>query len=145
MASVVPRPPRPKHPMRPLHDLRVLDFGHRLAGPAVGMILADLGAEVIKVARPDQRPSRLDAVLDRGKRVVALDLKDAAGRDMARALAADADVVIENFRPGVMERLGLGADELMLRNEALVHLSLPGFSHLDRQRAGMPGWEGIIL
>ncbi|MFO0995117.1 MAG: CoA transferase [Alphaproteobacteria bacterium] len=136
---------RPKHAMRPLRDLRVLEFSHHLAGPAVGMILADLGAEVIKVARPGLQPSSLDAVLDRGKRVVTLDLKAEKDRARARTLARGADVVIENFRPGVMERLGLGADELASENASLIHLSLPGFSRLDRERASMPGWEGIIL
>ena len=131
---------------RPLSGVRVLDFGHYLAGPLVGMMLADMGAEVIRVD-PPQGPRFDDpafAMLSRGKRSLALDLKSEAGRDRAVELARRADVLIENFRPGVMERLGLGAQALCDRNDQLVYLSLPGFASTDPELAHLPAWEAVI-
>ena len=129
--------------MRPLRDLRVLEFSHHLAGPAVGMILADLGAEVIKVARPGLQPSSLDAVLDRGKRVVTLDLKAEKDRARARTLARGADVVIENFRPGVMKRLGFDYAAISARNPRIVYCSISAFGQQGEQRAGL--WPVLAL
>ena len=86
---------------RPLSHIRVLDFGHYLAGPLVGMMLADLGAEVIRIDPPGG-PKWQDPAFDmlsRGKRALTLDLKTEAGRDTAFDLVRRADVVIENFRP----------------------------------------------
>jgi crotonobetainyl-CoA:carnitine CoA-transferase CaiB-like acyl-CoA transferase len=129
--------------MRPcsLDDLRVLDFSRVLAGPLTTMLLADLGATVIKVERPgvgdDTRawgppydPSgqaTYFGAVNRNKASVAIDLGTADGRAQARALAREADVVVENFRPGVMERLGLGHEELSAENQALVYCSITGF------------------
>jgi crotonobetainyl-CoA:carnitine CoA-transferase CaiB-like acyl-CoA transferase len=89
-------------------------------------------------------PGPVNAVLNRGKRSIVLDLKTLEDVATARDLIASADVVIENFQPGVMTRLGLGATALTDRHPRLVYLSLPGFSAADSEFAGMPGWEGII-
>lgn len=129
----------------PLTGFRVIDFGHYLAGPLAGMLLADQGAEVIKVARPG-RPdcaTPAGAVFNRGKRTLELDLKSAAGHGAALQLIRAADVVIENFRPGVMERLGLGAAALVAANPRLVYLSLPGFG-ADEERASLRAFEGVL-
>jgi crotonobetainyl-CoA:carnitine CoA-transferase CaiB-like acyl-CoA transferase len=130
----------------PLSGMRVVDFGQYLAGPGTGMILADQGADVIRVERPGgpSMPGPVNAVLNRGKRGVVLDLKTNYGLAIACDLIAGADVVIENFRPGVMTRLGLGATALMDRYPRLVYLSLPGFYALDAEYSGTPGWEGVI-
>jgi crotonobetainyl-CoA:carnitine CoA-transferase CaiB-like acyl-CoA transferase len=130
----------------PLSGIRVIDFGHYLAGPGTAMILADQGADVIRVERPGgpALPGPVNAVVNRGKRSIVLDLKIAADVAIARDLIAGADVVIENFRPGVMTRLGLGAASLLQRHPGLVYLSLPGFSGTDAQFADTPAWEGVI-
>ena len=129
-----------------LRGLKVLDFGHYIAGPLLGMLLSDQGAEVIKVERPGGDPARTElafATWNRGKRSISLDLKEDSGRETARKLARQADVVIENFRPGVADRLGIGYDKLAAENSALVYCSLPGFGedHPDRDKQG---WEPII-
>jgi crotonobetainyl-CoA:carnitine CoA-transferase CaiB-like acyl-CoA transferase len=131
---------------RPLADIRVLDFGQYLAGPLVGMMLADFGAEVIRVDPPEGPRWRDPAfdMLSRGKISIALDLKSARDLATAKALAARADVVIENFRPGVMARLGLDAETLRDQNPGLVYLSLPGFASTDPELAHVPAWEAVI-
>jgi crotonobetainyl-CoA:carnitine CoA-transferase CaiB-like acyl-CoA transferase len=130
----------------PLADVRVIDFGQYIAGAAAAMLLADLGAQVVRVDPPDgprwEHPA--NATLNRGKASIALDLKLPADHSIARRLIQSADVVIENFRPGVMHRLGLGPDEMTAVNPRLVYLSLPGFSSSDPDRAHVPAWEGII-
>ena len=130
----------------PLSGIRVVDFGHYLAGPGTAMILADQGADVIRVERPGgpSMPGPVNAVLNRGKRSMILDLKTSAGLASARDLVAGADVLIENFRPGVMTRLGLGAAALTARDPRLIYLSLPGFSAADAEFSQVPGWEGVI-
>ncbi|MCA0928839.1 CoA transferase [Ruegeria profundi] len=131
---------------RPLSHVRVLDFGHFLAGPLVGMMLADLGAEVIRIDPPGG-PKWKDPAFDmlsRGKRALTLDLKTADGCDTALDLVRRADVVIENFRPGVMERLGLGPGALRQVNADIVSLSLPGFASTDPELAGLAAWEAVI-
>ena len=131
---------------RPLSHIRVLDFGHYLAGPMVGMMLADLGAEVIRIDPPDGPRWRDPAfdMLSRGKRSLVLDLKTDAGRRTALDMVARADVVIDNFRPGVMARLGLGPADLRAANPAIVSLSLPGFASTDPDLAGLAAWEAVI-
>jgi crotonobetainyl-CoA:carnitine CoA-transferase CaiB-like acyl-CoA transferase len=128
-----------------LEGLRVIDFGQYIAGPLAAMLLADNGAEVIRIDPPGG--SRWDhpanAILQRGKKSIVLDLKREADRSVARRLIADADVVIENFRPGVMERLGLGPAAMTAEDPRLVYCSLPGFSRRD-PRAGRAAWEGIL-
>ena len=97
----------------PLDGIRVIDFGQFVAGPGTAMMLADQGAQVIRVERPDgpSMDSPATAVLNRGKRSITLNLKVAAERRIAHDLVVTADVVIENFRPGTMARLGLGPEE----------------------------------
>ena len=129
-----------------LRGLKVLDFGHYIAGPLLGMLLSDQGAEVTKIERPQGDPARKElafATWNRGKRSVVLDLKTEYGRETARKLALDADLLIENFRPGVAESLGIGYEELAASNPRLVYCSLPGFgeNHPDRHRQG---WEPVI-
>lgn len=131
---------------RPLSSIRVLDFGHYLAAPLVGMMLADMGAEVIRID-PPEGPSFDDPAFDmlsRGKRILTLDLKSPTGRAHAIELVKRADVVLENFRPGVMERLGLGPDALRAVNDQLVYLSMPGFASTDMALADLPAWEAVI-
>jgi crotonobetainyl-CoA:carnitine CoA-transferase CaiB-like acyl-CoA transferase len=129
----------------PLASIRVIDFGQYIAGPLAAMLLADHGADVIRVDPPGgsrwQTPA--NATWNRGKRSIALDLKSDADREIARALIAGADVVIEGFRPGVMDRLGLGSSVMTTSYPRLVYCSLPGFAS-DDPRAQVPGWEGVI-
>lgn len=127
--------------MMPLSGIRVLDFTHAIAGPTATMTLAQLGADVIKIEPPikgdDFRHytehaglpgmSVPFAAVNAGKRSLALNLKEARGVEIARDLAARADVVVENFRPGVMARLGLGYEDLSALNPRLIWLSLFGF------------------
>ncbi|HVJ43346.1 MAG TPA: CoA transferase [Dongiaceae bacterium] len=130
----------------PLAGIRVLDFGQYIAGPAAAMMLADQGAEVIHIDPPGgprwQSPAAV--VLNRRKKCITLDLKQPDGLAIARDLALRSDVLIENFRPGVMNRLGLGAAEIRALNPSLVYVSLPGFAATDRDFAHLAAWEGII-
>lgn len=123
----------------PLDGIRVLDLSIALTGPYAAALLADQGAEVIKVERPGlgdigrwvgvsvNGVSALFQSCNRGKRSIALDLQTDAGRGILRRLAAASDVVIQNFRPGVMERMGLGYDDLAAGRDDLVYVSLSGF------------------
>jgi crotonobetainyl-CoA:carnitine CoA-transferase CaiB-like acyl-CoA transferase len=128
-----------------LEGVRVIDFGQYIAGPLAAVMLADQGAEVVHVDPPGGPlwRSPADAFYQRGKRRVALDLKSDEGRETARRLIGGADVVIENFRPGVMDRLGVGAVEMTQQNPRLVYCSIPGFA-ADDPRAGLRAWEGVI-
>ncbi|MEX0346745.1 MAG: CoA transferase [Rhizobiaceae bacterium] len=131
---------------RPLSHIRVLDFGHYLAGPLAGMMLADMGAEVIRIDPPGG-PRWKDPAFDmlsRGKRSLVLDLKSGQDRSTALELAARSDVVIDNFRPGVMDRLGLGHADLAKANPGIISLSLPGFASGDPEMCDLPAWEAII-
>ncbi|HST66021.1 MAG TPA: CoA transferase [Mycobacteriales bacterium] len=139
----------------PLAGLLVLDLTRVLAGPFAGMMLADLGARVVKVERPgrgdDSRAygpfvdghSAYFARVNRGKESIALDLKSAADRDVLLALADRADVLLENFRPGVMDRLGLGADALAERNPRLVYASVSGFGQTGPWRE-RPAYDTVV-
>ncbi len=131
---------------RPLEHIRILDFGQYLAGPLVGMMLADLGAEVIRIDRPGGPRLKEPAtdMLSRGKSALTLDLKSDEGLATAHTLVARADVVIENFRPGVMARLGLGPEDLRRINPRIISLSLPGFASNDPALADLPAWEAVI-
>lgn len=132
----------------PLSGIRVLDFGHVLAAPFCTRLLADLGADVVRVEssrhpdfpwpssyrHPDGRhASYLNT--NRNKRSVSIDLKHPAGRDVARRLAEAADVVVENFSAGVMDRLGLGYETLRAANPRLVFASMSGYGHSGPRRA----------
>ncbi len=132
--------------MTTLSDIRVIDFGQYVAGPAVAMMFADFGAEVIRVDPPGGTMWKSPAanVLNRGKRRICLDLKTPDDLEVAQALVASADVVIENFRPGVMDRLGLGPDWARELNPALVYLSIPGFSSTDPEFRDVQAWEAVI-
>jgi len=128
-----------------LAGIRVVDFGQYMAGPLAGMLLADQGADVIHVDPPGgpRWDTPANAIWNRGKQAIVIDLKSADGLALARRLTGAADVVLENFRPGVMDRLGLGADAVMAANPGAVYCSMPGFA-ADDPRAGMPGWEGVV-
>ena len=129
-----------------LRDIQVIEFGQYVPGPMLGMLLADQGANVIKVERPGGDPARPEpafATWNRGKRSVILDLKTDAGRENARRLSARADVVIENFRPGVAERLGIGYDALSAANPGLIYCSLPGYG-AEHPSRNAPGWDPVI-
>jgi crotonobetainyl-CoA:carnitine CoA-transferase CaiB-like acyl-CoA transferase len=131
-----------------LDGIRVLEFANYVSGPFAGMLLSDLGAEVIKVETPDGGdPFRMWGKTDyngtfgsmnRNKKSVTLDLKTDAGRAAAHRLALTADVVIENFRAGAMDRLGLGYEALAAENPRLVYCSITGFGSDGpyRNRAG---------
>ena len=109
------------------------------------MLLADQGADVIKVDPPGgpRWDTPANATWNRGKRSILLDLKSSSDLDTARKLIQSADVVIENFRPGVMDRLGLGPVAMTDSNPSLIYCSIPGFAS-DDPRASMPAYEGII-
>ena len=138
--------------MLPLNDIRVIEFCNVAAGPFCGMLLADMGADVIKVEHPQggdtmrQWPpltggySENFASLNRNKRSVTLDLKNAADRDRARSLVREADVLIENNRPGVMERLGLGYASFARENAKLVYCSVSAFGQ-EGPRAAEGGFD----
>jgi alpha-methylacyl-CoA racemase len=111
----------------PLAGVRIVEFASIGPGPFAAMLLADMGAEMIAIDRPQPDPFRPGVVLSRGRPVVVADLKDPAQRDQALELAASADALIEGFRPGVMERLGLGPDVLLARNPKLVYGRMTGW------------------
>lgn len=126
---------------RPLEGVRVIDFTRLLAGPYATMTLAELGADVIKVEQPGigdetrhwgppfvHGASAYFHAINRGKRSIALDLTDPADRETAHALIGTADVVVESFRPGVADRLGIGATAMRERFPRLVYASISGFS-----------------
>jgi alpha-methylacyl-CoA racemase len=118
--------------MGPLHGVRVVEFAGLGPGPFCGMLLADLGADVVRIDRRGARGGLVGALgatslLDRGKRSIALDLKDDDDLRVVRALVGRADVLLEGFRPGVMERLGLGPDELLALHPALVYGRMTGW------------------
>src|SRR3546814_5995509 len=128
----------------PLQGVRVLDFTRVLAGPAASLALADLGAEVLKIEPPgsgdDTRtfPPFRDGEShyflsgNRGKKSIVIDLKSEAGVVLARDLATKCDIVIENYRPGVMDRLGLGYDALSALNPKLIYCAISGFGMTGR-------------
>ncbi len=128
-----------------LDGVRVVDFGQYLCAPMVGMFLADNGADVIHVDPPGgpRWAHPANAALHRSKRSIALDLKSEEGLAAARRLVDTADIVLENFRPGVMRRLGLDAVAAMERNRRLIWCAMPGFA-ADDARAAMPAWEGVV-
>src|SRR5215212_1617256 len=128
-----------------LDGVRVVDFGQYIAGPLAAVMLSDQGADVVHVDPPGgpRWKTDADAFLNRGKRRISLDLKQPDDLDVAVRLLDGADVVIENFRPGVMDRLGLGSEAMRQRNPRLIYCSLPGFAK-DDPRAGMRAWEGIV-
>jgi len=117
--------------MGPLTGLKVVEFAGLGPGPFCAMVLADLGADVISIERPLPKPpsarQRAGDVLSRGRRSLVLDLKQAAAIEVALRLIDKAHVVIEGFRPGVMEKLGLGPEACLARNPALVYGRMTGW------------------
>jgi len=139
----------------PLAGIRVADFSRVLAGPYASMMLADLGADVIKIESPAGDDTRswtppVDASgrgtyfasVNRNKRSIVCDLREADGAAEARRLALSADVLIENFRPGTMQKFGLGFDELAAENPALVYCSVTGFG--ADGGAHLPGYDLLV-
>ena len=119
--------------MGPLKGLRIIEMAGIGPAPFCGMLLSDMGAEVIRVDRREKTDLGLPGkepkfdVLHRGRKSVAVDVKSDAGRDVVRKLVAKGDALIEGFRPGVMERLGLGPDDLLAVNPRLVFGRMTGF------------------
>lgn len=144
--------------MPALEGIRVLDFTAAMAGPRCGMLLGDFGADVIKIEPPDGDHARrwgvhrygpggqfsgLFIALNRNKRSVVLDLKTPEGRSAAAALTASADVIVENYRPGVADRLGIGYDTVSARNPGIVYCSISGFGQTGPLRAN-PGLDMLL-
>ncbi|VWX61844.1 Carnitine dehydratase [Burkholderiales bacterium 8X] len=142
-----PRIDRPP-PASPLEGIRVLDFGQYIAGPGAAMVLAELGAEVIKVEPLTGDQARhigrygesMIRAYNRGKRSIALDLRSDAGREAAWRLIARSDVLIQNLRPGVVDKLGIGPDAVRERFPRIVYLSIAGFPSRSPS-AGRPGYD----
>src|SRR5262244_51840 len=130
-----------------LQGMRVLEISQVMAGPFCGLLLADMGADVIKVEKPHGDDSRRMAppaingesvafmAINRNKRGLCLDLRTAEGNEIFCKLAARADVLIENFRPGTMDKLGLGYEHLSAINPALIYCSISGFGQTGPYRA----------
>ena len=144
-------------PPAPLDGLRVIDLSRVLAGPLATQTLGDLGADVVKIERPGEGDDTRhwgppfagdDAAyflsLNRNKRSVVLDLKTVEGIEAVRRLTAEADVVIENFRPGLMRELGLDLDRLRTANPRLVTCSLTAFGDEGPETSSRPGYDIIV-
>lgn len=144
------------HNLGPLRDVRVIDFSHQAAGPWCTTLLGDMGADVWKI----EKPGRGDAIryargadpiagsynfwgLNRNKRSVGVDIKQPAGAELVREMLATADVLVENFRPGVMARLGLGYDDLKCLNPRLIYTSITAFGETGPM-AQKPGMDLIL-
>src|SRR5687767_10670945 len=144
--------------MQPLSGIRVLDLSRILSGPFCTMNLGDMGAEVIKVEEPgsgdDTRafgPPFVNGVstyflsINRNKKSVAVNLKDPRGVELVRRLAKVSDVVVENFRPGVAARLGLGPEDLRRDHPRLVYCSISGFGHRGLpEHSKLPGYDVVV-
>lgn len=137
-----------------LAGIRILDLTRVLAGPFCTALLGDLGAEIIKVETPegddyrhlppfDHGTGGLFQLLNRGKKSISLDLRSEAGRAIVRRLAQRCDVVVENFRPGVMEKMGLGYADLSRANERLIQVSISGFGQTGPM-GSLPAYDLII-
>jgi crotonobetainyl-CoA:carnitine CoA-transferase CaiB-like acyl-CoA transferase len=129
-----------------LSGIKILDFGHYIAGPYTAMLLAEQGAEVIKAERPEGDPFRNQPgflAWNRSKKGIRLDLKKAEGQRIAHELAKRSDVIIENFHPGVADRLGIGYETIGQLNPRIVYCSISGFGPSGPYR-NMPGWDPIV-
>jgi crotonobetainyl-CoA:carnitine CoA-transferase CaiB-like acyl-CoA transferase len=139
----------------PLHGLKVVDFTRVLAGPLCTMLLGDMGAEVFKIEDPDHGDdtrawapfvegwSTYFLSVNRNKKSVAVDLKSAEGALLVREMVRGADVLVENFRPGTLARLGLGPDEARGLNERLIYCSISGYGATGPRRE-LPGYDMVI-
>ena len=155
MATARKKAPVRKQPRPPLHGIRVIDLTRVLAGPFCSMSLGDMGAEVIKVEEPgkgdDTRgwppftsgESTYFMSINRNKKSLTLNIKAPEGQAILRRLIAKADVVIENFRPGTMERFGFGYDALRKLNPRLVYCSISGFGESGPE-SSRPGYDLIV-
>ena len=149
-----PDGPAPESPRGPLSGLLVADFSRILAGPYASMLLADLGAEVVKVESPSGDDTRTwmppvrDGVstyylgINRNKRSIALDLRDERDAELARELAARADILLENFRTGGLARFGLDYDTVAATNPGVIYASITGFG--TGGGASLPGYDLIV-
>jgi len=145
----------PARDFRPFEGIKVLDLTHALAGPFATQMLVDLGADVVKLENPDHLDygrlvppfvgdkSHYFLAIHHGKRSVAADLRSDEGRQLAQELAAQADVVIENFRPGVAARMGLDYKLLAERNPRLIQCSISGFGQ-EGSHVGLPVYDAVI-
>ncbi|MCB0997588.1 MAG: CoA transferase [Acidimicrobiales bacterium] len=139
----------------PLHDIRIVDLSTVVSGPLATRMLADQGADVVKVEAPGSGDLTRDvtshrggmtalyAACNRGKRAITLDLRDERGREVLHRLVATADAVVQNFRPGVVERLGVGYDDLVAVSPNLVYLSISGFG-FEGPMSGLPVYDNLI-
>lgn len=133
---------------RPLTGMKVIDFGQYIAGPGAGMVLAELGADVIKVEPPAGDAARgigpmgqsMVRAYNRNKRSIAIDLADPRGSAAVMRLIADADVVIQNLRPGVIEKFGLGPAQVRALHPRVIYLSVTGFGR-NGPSANRPGFD----
>jgi len=131
----VPPPEQGERPLLPLQGVRVVEFAHMVMGPSCGLVLADLGADVVKVEPLEgDNTRRLQAagagffpVFNRNKKSLGVDLKSPQGRELVLKLLDQADVLTENFRPGALDKLGFGHEALAQRNPRLVYCSMKGF------------------
>jgi crotonobetainyl-CoA:carnitine CoA-transferase CaiB-like acyl-CoA transferase len=150
-----PEPKDAETPCGPLHGIRVIDVSRVLAGPFCGSLLADLGADVIRVEHPTKHdevrswaPARNGisaafAAVNHSKRGIVVDLSQADGLQVFRRLLATADVMIENFRPGTLERLGLDSAALRDVNPRLIHCAIRAFP-AGTAAEGLPGYEASV-
>jgi crotonobetainyl-CoA:carnitine CoA-transferase CaiB-like acyl-CoA transferase len=135
---------------KPLAGIRVIELANFIAGPLAGTLLADMGADVIKIEPPKGDMARATppnrngesvsfVALNRNKRSLVLDLKHAQAQDIVRKLAAKSDVLLEAYRPGALDKMGLGANDLKAINPKLIYTSVSGFGQTgpDRRRAGV--------
>lgn len=134
----------------PLSSLKILDFSTLLPGPFATMVLADLGADIVRVESPTRgdpvqflppstgKVSAAHTTINRSKRSIAVDLKKEQGKDVIKALIKDFDIVLEQFRPGVMDRLGVGYEDLKKINPSLIYCSITGYGQTGpyKDRAG---------
>ncbi len=129
-----------------LAGFRVLDFGHYIPGPYAAMLLAEQGAEVIKIEPPSGDPLRSEkgfVVLNRSKKGMVLDLKNEEGKKIARDLIREADVIIENFKPGKADQLGIGYETVKSLNPRTIYCSISGYGQSGPYR-DRSGWDPIV-
>lgn len=144
--------------MGPLEGIRVVDFTAAMAGPMCTMLLADFGAKVVKVEPPDGDYGRrwgqtrfgpqgdqsgLFVAMNRNKASIAVDLKEPDGAGLVRSLIAEADVVVENYKPGVADRLGVGYDDARRLNQSIIYCSISGFGQTGPMR-DRPGLDMLL-
>lgn len=141
--------------LRPFDGIKVLDLTHALAGPFATQLLADLGADVVKLENPNHQDfsraippfagaqSHYFLAINHGKRSIAADLRSDEGKRLAFELATKADVVIENFRPGAVERMGLGHEAVSAANPRVIHCSISGFGQ-EGEASKRPAYDIVI-